>query len=189
MDRPTKDKAQERAATQYWCSQVKTFSGKSDLEIERALQMGNGISRLTGGTFKRWRTGERAMGADGLALFVRRARKLGLLPPARTGGIHTALDARVDWPLGKRPSEEREHHERCVKTLHRTRQAALAALQAYADAVEAANTVIVATPSVHDDDAADEVSSSDVRRLQAILSAHSFVDVSPWIALEGVVHR
>lgn len=140
MGRPNKnsDKAETDRLTREFVANLRLHSPQlSAAELERRLDLETECS--PGQTLSRWaRAGQGGRGTtlDRLQVVTKKAQKLGLLPPPRRGGLvrydpaHSTSEKRASEILSNQLAQARD--------LDRSRAAAIAAMAAYASAIEGA---------------------------------------------------
>lgn len=140
MGRPSKnsDKTETDRLTREFVADLRLCSPQlSAAELERRLGLETKCS--PGQTLSRWaRAGQGGRGTtlDRLQVATKQARKLGLLPPPKRGGL-VRYDP-VHPTSGKQASEILADQLSQARDLERSRAAAIKALAAYANAIEGA---------------------------------------------------
>lgn len=186
MGRPRKEDAEinelERLDTMYWCGVIKAASGLSDSHIEEKLEHAD----PTGRNFNRWLTGKRAQSHDSIQLMVKKARKVGLLPPRKSLGTHktAALEGRAMASSNEKATAALVKSMAAIRELHEARRALDQAAQAFQAAARAAEKHRVDIfDTINDTPARDDLEACHTESISKRIS-----EIASWYFFNGDAH-
>jgi len=176
MGRPKRSDATDVNETVFWTCLVVNHTGLTDNKIGERM-LGKNDESLEGWrrNFNRWRTGKRSMSRDSLSDFVKKARKLGLLPTGSPLKLQSEL--RLYLECKERPSDLLALESKRSKELHAARAAALQSLERYKSAIAEAHHIEVLEPRPDDIQEYGSVSSKTIDQTKQWLTTHVFVDL------------